>query len=78
MDVVIAISIKRAAGIVLPVLFGWLFFHERDIISHKQQYPFRDVCGRCDALLRCHYHTLDPPILLILLALPSQRIPLRG
>ncbi len=31
-DVVIAISIKRA-GIVLSVLFGWLFFHERDIID---------------------------------------------
>jgi uncharacterized membrane protein len=29
-DVVIAISIKRA-GIVLAVLFGWLFFHERGI-----------------------------------------------
>jgi drug/metabolite transporter (DMT)-like permease len=29
-DVVISISIKRA-GIVLAVLFGWLFFHERGI-----------------------------------------------
>lgn len=30
LDVVIAVSIKRA-GIVLSVLFGWFFFHEKDI-----------------------------------------------
>ncbi len=32
LDVVIAVSIKRA-GIVLSVLFGWLFFSERDLVN---------------------------------------------